>query len=167
MLESWIVEFLNGLPPQFVVMFIGALPVSELRGAIPVAIGIYGMTPGEAYLISVIGNLLPIPILLQFLGDAERILRRLRPFDIFFEWLFARTRRRTGEKIKKYGALGLIPFVAIPLPVTGAWTGVAAAYVFDIKFRYAFPAIFLGVLIAGIVVLTAALGISYSGLFSL
>jgi uncharacterized membrane protein len=162
MIEDQIIGILKGLPPPVVVAFIAALPVSELRGAIPVALQVYGMSPGEAYIIAVLGNLIPVPVLLLFLGTAERWLRRFKVFDIFFQWLFNRTRRRTGKKIKKYGALGLIPFVAVPLPVTGAWTGVAAAYVFGIRFAYAFPAIVLGVLLAGVIVLSATLGVSYA-----
>jgi uncharacterized membrane protein len=167
MIEDQVIELLNGLPPRVVVALIAALPVSELRGAIPVGLGIYGMSPGEAYIISVLGNLIPVPVLLLFLGTVERWLRRFKVFDVFFQWLFARTRRRTGEKIKKYGALGLVPFVAVPLPVTGAWTGVAAAYVFDIRFAYAFPAIVLGVLLAGVIVLAATMGVSYAWFISL
>lgn len=145
-------------PPELVVVAIAALPISELRGAIPLALKMYGMSPLESYVLGVLGNLLPVPVLLLFLGRAERYLRRFACFDRFFTWLFSRTRRRTQAGIEKYGALALVLFVAVPLPVTGAWTGVAAAYVFGIEFRYAFPAISLGVLIAGVVVTLASLG---------
>jgi uncharacterized membrane protein len=77
--------------------------------------------------------------------------------DRFFEWLFARTRKRSGA-LEKYGAIGLVLFVAIPLPVTGAWTGSAAAFLFGIPFRKAFPIILLGVMIAGGLVTAAVLG---------
>ncbi|NOZ77120.1 MAG: small multi-drug export protein [Euryarchaeota archaeon] len=166
MIEKAIVDFLNGLPPQFIVVFIAMLPISELRGALPLALKVYGMPVPEAYALSVLGNLIPVPPLLLFLERVEKWLRRFSVFDAFFRWLFARTRRRTGEKIEKYGALGLIPFVAVPLPVTGAWTGVAAAYVFDIRFRYSFPAIVVGVILAGAVVLAATMGVFHAGLIS-
>ncbi|NOZ58146.1 MAG: small multi-drug export protein [Euryarchaeota archaeon] len=149
----------GALPPELVVVAVAAMPVSELRGAIPLALKVYGMSPLKSYVLAVAGNLLPVPVLLLFLGRVENYLRRFRLFDSFFSWLFSRTRRRTGDKVEKYGALGLVPFVALPLPVTGAWTGVAAAYIFGIKFRYAFPAIALGVLIAGVVVTLASLGV--------
>ena len=154
-----IAQFLAGAPPEMIVVAVAALPVSELRGAIPMALKIYGMDPWKSYFLAVLGNLLPVPVLLLFLGRVESYLRsRFSIFETFFSWLFSRTRRRTSEKVAKYGALGLVPFVALPLPVTGAWTGVAAAYVLGIKFRYAFPAIVLGVLIAGVVVTLASLG---------
>jgi uncharacterized membrane protein len=152
-------QILTGVPPELVVIAIAAMPVSELRGAIPLAMKIYGMSPWKSYILAVFGNLLPVPVLLLFLGRVESYLRsRFSIFDNFFSWLFSRTRRRTKDKVEKYGALGLVSFVALPLPVTGAWTGVAAAYVFGIKFRYAFPAIALGVFIAGVIVTLASMG---------
>ena len=72
--------------------------------------------------------------------------------DRFFEKLFEKARKRAGGKIEKYEALGLTLFVAIPLPVTGAWTGCVAAFIFGIPKRLAIPAIALGVTIAGAVV---------------
>ncbi|NOZ82252.1 MAG: small multi-drug export protein [Euryarchaeota archaeon] len=146
------------LPQEVVVLIVAALPFSELRGAIPLALS-YGMSPAKSYLLGVAGNLLPVPVLLLFLGRVERMLRRFSVFDRFFTWLFARTRRRSGASIEKYGALGIVPFVAVPLPVTGAWTGTAIAYVFGIPFRYAFPAISAGVAIAGVVVTLSSLGV--------
>jgi uncharacterized membrane protein len=85
-------------------------------------------------------------------------LRRYSIFDRFFNWLFART-RRYDSKIEKYGALGLAPFVAIPLPVTGAWTACAVAFVFGIRCRYAFAAILAGVIIAGLIVTLSCMGV--------
>jgi uncharacterized membrane protein len=150
--DNFLVEILASVPHWLAVMVIGALPISELRGAIPVAMGIYGMKPVEAYFLSVIGNLIPVVPLLLFLEPVSGYLRRFRIFDIFFTWLFARTRRNHSENFEKYGLLALTLFVAVPLPVTGAWTGCAAAFVFGIKFRHSFPAIVAGVLIAGVIV---------------
>jgi uncharacterized membrane protein len=147
------------LPPRMVVFLAAMLPFSELRGAIPLAIGQYGIGPAEAYVLGVVGNLVPVVFLLFLLGPLERRLRFIKVFDLFFDHLFSRTRKKHSERIDRYGALGLVTFVAIPLPITGAWTGVAAAYVFNIKKRYAFPAIAAGVLLAGVVVTFATLGV--------
>ncbi len=144
-------------PPELLVLLVAALPFSELRGAIPLALS-YGMSPAKSYMLGVAGNLLPVPFLLLFLGRVERALRRFELFDRFFTWLFARTRRRRRRGVERYGALGIVPFVAVPLPVTGAWTGTALAYVFGIPFRYAFPAISAGVGIAGVIVTLSSLG---------
>lgn len=150
--ENFLVEMLASVPHWLAVMVIGAIPISELRGAIPVAMGIYGMKPVEAYFLSVIGNLIPVIPLLLFLEPVSGYLRRYRIFDIFFTWLFSRTRKNHTKNFEKYGLLALTLFVAVPLPVTGAWTGCAAAFVFGIRFKHSFPAIAAGVLIAGIIV---------------
>jgi uncharacterized membrane protein len=150
--ETSLLEILGSLPHWFAVLILGALPVSELRGAIPIAMGIYGMEPFEAFFFSVLGNLLPVIPLLLFLEPVSGYLRRYRIFDTFFIWLFSRTRRNNTESFEKYGLLALTVFVAIPLPATGAWSGCAAAFVFGVKFRQALPAIAAGVMIAGIVV---------------
>ncbi|MFQ6136868.1 MAG: COG2426 family protein [Candidatus Hydrothermarchaeales archaeon] len=149
---------LNGLPREIAVVITAMFPFAELRGAIPLALGLYKMDPIEAYILAVTGNIIPVVPLLLFLEPVEQRLRRFGIFDSFFDWLFIRTHARTNEKIQKYGPIGLVPFVAIPLPVTGAWTGVAASYVFGLKFKHAFPAILLGVMIAGIIVTLASLG---------
>ncbi len=146
-----ILDWARSLPGVWSVLLMAMLPIVELRGAIPYAISIQGMSYQEAYLWAVLGNLLPVLPLLWALGPLERWLGRWRPFRLFFDWLFARSRRR-GKLIDRFKFLGLVLFVGIPLPVTGAWTGVAAAYVFGIPPRRAFPAIVLGVLIAGVVV---------------
>jgi uncharacterized membrane protein len=142
---------------SFQVILMAMIPISELRGAIPLAI-YYGMSYTEAFILSVIGNMLPVIPLLLFLDPVSNWLRRYSLFDRFFTWLFTRT-RRYNDRMEKYGALGLIPFVAIPLPVTGAWTACAVAFVFGIRFRYAFPAILAGVIIAGIIVTLSCMGV--------
>jgi uncharacterized membrane protein len=108
--------------------------------------------------LAVVGNASPVAPLLLGLGPLSNVLRRWAIFDRFFTWLFARTRRR-GGLVEKYEALGLIPFVAVPLPVTGAWTGAVAAFVFGVRFWYALPAILAGILIAGVVVAAACAGV--------
>jgi len=142
-----------------VVFFLASLPVLELRGALPVALGIYGMAPLKAYLLSVLGNLLPVLPLLSLLEHLEKSLRRFPFMDRFFEWLFERTRRRAQGNIQRYGTVGLALFVSVPFPVTGAWTGCVAAYLFGIRKRSAFLAIALGVSLAGGIVLLAFYGL--------
>lgn len=166
-IQATLVELLQAVPDWLATIIMGALPISELRGAIPVAIGVYGMDPLSAYALSVFGNLLPVVPLLLFLGPVSDWLRRYRIFDLFFTWLFTRTRQKHSERFEKYGIFALTLFVAVPLPVTGAWTGCAAAFVFGIKFRHAFPAVLAGVLIAGVVVtLVTLMGIGAMGLIS-
>lgn len=131
-------------------VIMGALPISELRGAIPLGLS-FGMTMTKAFWLSILGNVIFIaPALFLF----EPVSRRLRKFKIwarFFDWVFERT-KKNADTIQKYEALGLAIFVAIPLPMTGAWSGVIAASLFKIRFRYAFIAIVAGVFTAGLIV---------------
>ena len=144
------------LPVELKVFLLAAAPVSELRGAIPLGI-VKGMPVFKTYLLAVAGNLVPVIPLLLFLEPVSKRLQRFKLMSRFFEWLYGRTRKR-AEIVQKYEALGLALFVAIPLPITGAWTGCVAASLFRIKFRYAFPAIICGVLLAGVVVTLLSLG---------
>ena len=154
-----VTQWFHAFPRELAVILIAMLPVAELRGAIPWAVHPQGggMSLGMAYVLAVVGNAIPVVPLLLGLGPVSNVLRRWSIFDRFFEWLFARTRRR-GKLVEKYEALGLIPFVAIPLPVTGAWTGAVAAFVFGVRFWYALPAILAGIMIAGLIVASACAG---------
>lgn len=139
---------------ELIVVLIAMLPVAELRLAIPIAIYGFELDPFTAFYLSVVGNMIPVIPLLLFLEPVSNFLRRWRIWDIFFTWLFERTHRRHNASFEKYGSIGLAIFVGIPLPVTGAWTGCAAAFVFGFKFKNAFLAILSGVIIAGAVVTT-------------
>lgn len=149
------------LPPWLVTLVAAALPVSEVRGAIPLAIGIYGYDPWQAYLLSVFGNLLPIIPLLLFLGPVSDYLRRFSIADRFFTWLFARTRRKYIQDHESFGLTALAIFVAVPLPMTGAWTGCAIAFLVGFRFWPAFAAIASGVLAAGVIVTATVLGVQW------
>ena len=155
-------HFFQGLPKTWVTAFIAMVPVAELRGAIPWALAAPpvggGLSWQAAYVWAVIGNFIPVVPILLLLEPVSQWLRRFKTFDRFFTWLFERTRKR-GGMIEKYEALGLILFVGIPLPVTGAWTGAVAAFLFGVRFKYAVPCILAGILLAGVVVTLASLGL--------
>jgi uncharacterized membrane protein len=144
-----------------VTLLAAALPVSELRGAIPLAIGVYGYDPWQAYLLAVLGNLLPVVPLLLFLGPVSDWLRRFTFWDKFFTWLFSRTRRKYIREHESFSLTALALFVAIPLPVTGAWTGCAIAFLVGFRFWPAFAAISTGVLLAGVIVTATVLGVQW------
>jgi uncharacterized membrane protein len=140
-----------GFSKELVVLIISALPIFELRGAIPVAINLFHFQWYYALLLAIIGNMIPVPIILLFLNAVVRFLSRIGFFERFFRWLYAYSRKRGGI-VEKYERIGLALFVAIPLPVTGAWTGSLIAVLFGLKFSHSILAIFIGVLIAGIIV---------------
>mgnify|MGYP000971031321 FL=1 len=149
------------LPAWLVVLLAAALPISELRGAIPLAIGVYGYDPWQAYLLAVLGNLLPVVPLLLFLGPVSDWLRRFTFWDKFFTWLFSRTRRKYIREHESFSLTALALFVAVPLPVTGAWTGCAIAFLVGFRFWPAFVAISAGVLLAGVIVTATVLGVQW------
>ncbi|MFH0771764.1 MAG: small multi-drug export protein [Candidatus Omnitrophota bacterium] len=145
-----IIHYLTGIPKEYIVMIVAALPVSELRGAIPLALS-FGMSPQKAFWLSVLGNAIPIVPILFLLEPVSNRLSKYKIFARFFEWLFNRTRKK-ADTIQRYEALGLAIFIAIPLPMTGAWTGAIAASLLKMRFRYAFTAALAGILGAGLIV---------------
>lgn len=156
MIES-LIEFLREtFPPQIGVVLAGALPVTELRAAIPLAVSM-GMPAGEAFVYGVLGNMLPVPVLLWVLPKAFAWFTE----DTFIgrqlnRWV-ERTKRRS-DKVEKYGALGLALFTAVPLPTTGAWSAALAAVIFKISPKVAFFSISVGVLLAGVVITLVSVG---------
>lgn len=160
MLEA-LAEMWNGLSPEarlrVKVFALSALPVAELRGGIPLGVG-SGMPWREAFLVAAAGNLAPVIPLLFALGPMTRFLERWAFARRVIEAVFARTRRRSGL-IERYEAIGLALFVAVPLPMTGAWTGVLAAHLLGVRPRYAVPAVVAGVVIAGVIVTLASQGV--------
>ena len=137
-------------------MLIAMSPFVESRGAIPVGLAL-GIPPHIAFLLSFVGNLIPVVPLLLFLEPVTSWLRRFSLMDRLMDRLFAWTRKR--HSAKKVGLAGLIATAIIPAPLTGAWTGVLIAFLFDIRFRVAFPTIVVGVLQEAVVVMLISLGV--------
>jgi len=144
------------IPPELVVMLISALPIAELRVAIPVGIHTFGMPWYWAFTISIIGNMLPVPILLLFFDSLAKLVSLVKPGKKLVDWVFERTRKHE-KTIQKYEWLGLALFVGIPLPMTGAWTGSILAFIMGLKFFPSLLSIFCGVLIAGAIVTALSL----------
>lgn len=139
---------LDMFPEWFQIFFGSMIPWLESRYVIPYSMLQLGWEWWQAFPIAVAGNMLPVPFILLFFKFAEKFLRNYKFWTRIMNWLFSRTRRRADSKIQKYEYLGLILFVAIPLPFTGAWTGSLIAYLFDLKFSKSLVTIFIGVIIA-------------------
>jgi uncharacterized membrane protein len=140
------------LPAEVSVFIISMMPIVELRGAIPLGVGL-GMTPFKAMLISILGNGLIVPILLLIINPLFSHFKKLSALRGFF----TRYEERAAKKIhhyRQYRLLGLFLLVAIPLPMTGAYTGCVAAVITKISFEKASAAIIAGVITAGLVVYT-------------
>ncbi len=154
-MSEWITSFFVGLNHELAVFLVSMLPIVELRGAIPFGVGL-GMDWRSVYLISVIGNMIPVPFIILFFRPIITFLKKTRFFGSFATKLHERSLQKS-ESVLKYKVFGLFFFVMIPLPGTGAWTGAAIAALLDIRLKSAIPTILLGVLCAGILMM----GISY------
>lgn len=135
------------------IFLLAMIPIGELRAAIPVGLLAYKLNWLEVYLISVLGNIIPVFFLLLFLKPvSDFLIKHFSFMEKFFNWLFERTRKRHKKTIDKHGWWGVMAFVAIPLPMTGAWTGTLIAFLADMSFRKSFTAVAMGVVIAGVIV---------------
>lgn len=139
------------------VFLISMLPIVELRGAIPVAFAL-GLDLVPSYIVSIVGNLLPVPFILLLITRVCNLLKKTKLLRWFPEWLEEKV-SKNEEKVTKYKNLGLFLFVAIPLPGTGAWTGALVASFIGYKFKDAFISILLGVLTAGIIMSALSFGV--------
>ena len=152
-LTLWLERYFSA---DYAVLIAAALPVLELRGAIPFGISL-GLAPWYSFFLSMIGSMIPVPFLYFGIRPVFRLLMKQK----FFEKHLGRLMEKTAEKsdkIVKYGFWGLLIFVAIPLPGTGVWTGTLAAVLLDMRFKIAFPSLFLGDLGAGIIVTLLSIG---------
>lgn len=149
------------IPDFFHILIIAASPIVELRGAIPVAITMYDFSPLAAFCLALIGNIIPPLVLIPCLGFVDKFFQeRSEYWRRFFGTLLRRTRDNHEKKFELLKEFALVILVAIPLPLTGAWSASLAAYVFGIPFRKAIPLIFLGLIIAGAIVLGATVGVT-------
>ncbi|MGI5822632.1 MAG: COG2426 family protein [Dethiobacteria bacterium] len=151
-------ELLNFLSMELTVMFTAALPVIELKGAIPVGISL-GMTPLHAAAVAFVGSMIPVPIILFTVRPVFNYLKSTNTFKKMIYKLTARFLKKSGGRIQRYGLWGLIFLVAVPLPGTGVWSGSLIAALLDMRFKWAFPAIFVGNLIAGILIMGVSEGL--------
>ncbi len=144
-------SIVENLPPELAIIALAALPVIELRGAVPLGLAL-GVHPAEVYFLAVLGNMLPIPLVYHLLVPVRRWLGASPAVRRFVDRYLDRLLRRSAT-IAKYGFWGLVVFVAVPLPGTGAWTGAIAASLLGMRFRSTAVALTLGTMLAGVAVL--------------
>lgn len=151
--------FLDTVGEELCVLFCSMIPIIELRGAIPMG-AVFGMPWWQSYILSVIGNMLPVPIILLFVKAVITWMgkSKVKFFNKIADFLNKRVEKRRGQ-IEKYSFWGVCFFVAVPLPVTGAWTGSLVAAMIDMKFWKALVSCFIGVLIAGVIMTLISYGV--------
>lgn len=149
MFESIVFKYLATL-------VIGMTPILEIRGAIPVGVGM-GLSYFEAFLLGFIGNIIPIYFIVKYIQPLFKFFGRFRIFKGIIDWATNRATKKIeeSERLQKFAMLGLFLFVAIPLPATGAWVGSLIANFLHIPVKKAFWPLAAGVLVAGVIVLIA------------
>lgn len=148
--------FLETVGRELCVFFCSMLPIIELRGAIPLGAGL-GLPWMQSFGLSIVGNLLPIPFILLLMRWILRVMKRVKGLCKIAFWLEAKA-EKNREKVQKYAFWGLVLFVAIPLPGTGAWTGALVASVTGMRFWRSFLSVVVGVLIAGVIMTAVSYG---------
>ena len=142
---------MNTLVKYLIVFFVSMVPLIELRGAVPIGTGL-GLPWHLTLIVAIIGNCVPIPIILFFIKKVLTWMRgcKVELFRKISNWLHEKA-AKNRVKIDKYAAWGLFVFVAIPLPGTGAWTGSLIAALLGMKFKKAFPAVIIGICMATVI----------------
>ena len=142
------------LGKEILVFIISLLPILELRGGL-LAASLLGLDPIPSYIITIVGNLLPIPFILWFINKILDWMRNSKHLKGVASWLDKKVDKHKSS-IEKYGFWGLVLFVGIPLPGTGAWTGTLAASILDMDFKSTTVAVMLGVLLAGVIMMAVS-----------
>lgn len=145
-LINWFTSHLAFMPKELVIFIISMFPILELRGGL-IAAALLGVSVSKAILICIIGNIIPIPFILWLITPIFNWMKTTKAFRPMVEKIEAKSMSK-GEQIKKYEFWGLVLFVGIPLPGTGAWTGALIASLLGVKVKKASLAIFIGLLMA-------------------
>lgn len=140
-------------------VLVSMIPVVELRGGIPFGVAA-GLPVWAAFIAAVIGNLIPVPFIIVYIRRIFQWMRRRMPRLNSLVDKLERKAHLKGQRVSKYKYLGLMLFVAIPLPGTGAWTGSLAAAFLDMPLRKAIPSVVAGVLIAGMAISILTFGVA-------
>ncbi|MBO5413409.1 MAG: small multi-drug export protein [Clostridia bacterium] len=159
---NWIIGVFGGLATikfgkEILVFIISLLPILELRGGL-LAASLLGLDPLPSYIITMVGNLIPIPFILWFITKILDWMRGTKHLSKFANWLDKKVDKHKSS-IEKYGFLGLVLFVGIPLPGTGAWTGSLIASVLEMDRKKSFIAIIIGVIMASIIMMAISFGL--------
>ena len=154
-IATWFAATFEGLPHELIIFFVSMLPIVELRGGLILA-PLFGMNIVKAILICLAGNIIPVPFILLFITKIMDWLKTTRILKGFAERLEKKAMGKS-EKIARYEFWGIVLFVGIPLPGTGAWTGTLAASMLDLDFKKSVIAVMCGVLLAGAIMTTLSL----------
>lgn len=161
-------NFFNIFKNELMVLGLSMLPISEIRGAIIYASATLNdsvFNLFEMYILAVIGNFIPVPFIIMVFRPILNWLKRTKLLRSFAHWLEERTKRK-ASKISKISIGALYIFVAVPFPTTGAWTGAMIASLLNMRYKYAFPAVLLGIITSGLIMVLLCTGILNLGVLN-
>jgi len=153
-MQDIIISWFHNFPEELATFLIAAIPVTELRAAIPLAYEVYDLSAFSSWFWSVAGTFFTMLMIVLIMDPIAVFLSRyFEFFKIFFEWLFRHTREKTSDKIGKYEEWAIFILAAIPIPLVGGMTGALAAFVFGIALKKSIPLLLLGTMLSGGIVL--------------
>ena len=133
------------------VLLLSAVPLIEQRGAIPLGVIIYNLNPFVVFLVSLIGSLLPAPLIFLFIEKVLEFMKRFKKLHKITNFI-ERKIQKGAKKLESYMEIGLITFVGIPLPTTGVWTGTAAAAIMGLDFKKSMVCVSIGAVISAVII---------------
>ena len=155
-----IISWFSGVPKELATFLIAAIPVTELRAALPLAYKVYGLSAFWSWFYSVAGTFAAMVVIVLLLDPIAQLLSKyIGFFKKFFDWLFEHTRRRASAKMEKYGSWAIFILAVIPIPFLGGMTGALAAFVFGVPLKKSLPLLLLGTMLSGFIVLELTLSL--------
>jgi uncharacterized membrane protein len=153
-MSELIINWFSNFPRELATFLIAAIPVTELRASIPLAVKVYKMTPAAAWFYSVAGTYFAM-VLIVFLLDpvAAFLSKYIDFFKRFFVWLFEHTRQKANKKMEKYGSWAIFILAATPIPLLGGMTGALAAFLFGIPLKKSLPLLLFGTMLSGAMII--------------
>lgn len=157
MIIQWFIETMSGLPRELIVFVVSMVPIVELRGGL-ICASLLGLPLLTGILFCFLGNMIPVPFILLLIRQIFFWMKKVSWFRPLILKLEDRAMGKS-DTIRKYEFIGLLLFVGIPLPGTGAWTGSLIAALLGVKFRKALPAVYLGLVVATVIMSILSYGV--------
>ena len=159
-MHALIISWFQNFPKELATFLIAAIPVTELRAALPLAYKVYGLSAFWAWFYSVAGTFFAMVIIVLLLDPIAKLLSKyIGFFQKFFDWLFTHTRKRAEAKMQKYGAWAIFILAAIPIPFLGGMTGALAAFIFGVPLKKSIPLLLFGTMVSGLIVLAITISL--------
>ncbi|MFA5962235.1 MAG: small multi-drug export protein [Parcubacteria group bacterium] len=153
-MHEMIIGWFTGFPKELAIFLISAIPVTELRAALPLAYTVYGMGAFWSWFYAVAGTFFTMIVIVLALDPIAKVLSTyIKLFKVFFDWLFEHTRKRAGGKMEKYGAWAIFILAATPIPLLGGMTGALAAFIFNVPLKKSLPLLLFGTMVSGAIIL--------------